>query len=90
MNQPVDISIIIPFLNEEENIPYLAAEINSFVERNRQLSVELILVNDGSTDKSLAIITATRFPDRTKVISFSKNFGSPAALRAGKQDHDEH
>ncbi len=83
MSQPVDITIIIPFLNEEENIPYLATELNSFVERNHQLSIELILVNDGSTDLSLAMITTTRFPDRTKVISFSKNFGSHAALRAG-------
>ena len=83
MSQGVDITIIIPFLNEEENIPYLAAEINSFVERNRHLNVELILVNDGSTDRSMVMITTTRFPDRTKVISFSKNFGSHAALRAG-------
>lgn len=83
MTSTPDISIIIPFLNEEENIPFLSNEINAFVQKNNHLQFEIILVNDGSTDGSLSKISATPFPVHTKVISFSKNFGSHAALRAG-------
>ncbi len=83
MTSSPDISIIIPFLNEEENILFLSSEINAFVEKNKHLQFELLLVNDGSTDGSLPLISTTHFPENTKVISFSKNFGSHAALRAG-------
>jgi glycosyltransferase involved in cell wall biosynthesis len=78
-----DISIIIPFLNEEENIQFLSEEIGAFVKKNNQLTFEVILVNDGSTDGSLSKISTTHFPKETRVISLSRNFGSHAALRAG-------
>jgi glycosyltransferase involved in cell wall biosynthesis len=83
MMNAFDITVIIPFLNEEENIPFLSREINAFVQKNSNLSFEVILVNDGSTDDSLSRISTTPFPHGTRVISLSRNFGSHAALRAG-------
>jgi len=78
-----DITIIIPFLNEEENIARLAGELNRFVDAQPQLRFELLLVNDGSTDHSVEMIRSTSFPLRTRLISLSQNYGSHAALRAG-------
>lgn len=78
-----DITIIIPFLNEEDNILNLGAGLISFIESNKDILFEIVLVNDGSTDHSVEAIRKTRFPAATKLISFSQNFGSHAALRAG-------
>lgn len=85
MNQSPDITIIIPFLNEEDNIERLGTELNRFTEAKRDIQFEVILVNDGSTDSSVNVIRNTKFPQQTKVISFSQNYGSHAALRAGIQ-----
>ena len=78
-----DITIIIPFLNEEENIERLAAGLTTFIESRPDLNFEVILVNDGSTDDSVNMIRRTKFPQHTRLISLSQNFGSHAALRAG-------
>lgn len=83
MNNAIDISIIVPFLNEEENIDRLGNELLIFTENKPHLQFEIILVNDGSTDSSVNAIKATKFPAQTKLISFSQNYGSHAALRAG-------
>lgn len=83
MNSKVDISIIIPFLNEQESIPELVLALNSFIS-TKSFSTEVIFVNDGSTDQSIEILKKQKFENyQAKVISFSKNFGSHAALRAG-------
>ncbi|HTD95196.1 MAG TPA: glycosyltransferase family 2 protein [Chitinophagaceae bacterium] len=78
-----DITIIVPFLNEEDNIERLGSELLKFTEARPDLVFEIILINDGSTDSSVNTIRATKFPLQTKLISFSQNFGSHAALRAG-------
>jgi len=80
----VKISVIIPFLNEEENIPGLTAALNTFFSRKKNIEAEIIFVNDGSTDQSLSILKQQKHQYYfCKIISFSKNFGSHAALRAG-------
>ena len=78
-----DVSIIIPFLNEEDNIGNLGTGLNAFIEANKNINFEIILVNDGSTDNSVEAIRKASFPHATKLISLSQNFGSHAALRAG-------
>jgi glycosyltransferase involved in cell wall biosynthesis len=79
-----NISIIIPFLNESGNIPSLIEEINKFSSSNNTLIIEVIFVNDGSTDDSIEILKSYKLNTfSSKIISFSKNFGSHAALRAG-------
>ena len=81
--QNLDICIIVPFLNEAENIDHLSNSLCDFFKANNQLNLQLILVDDGSTDDSLDKIAQSTFPERTTVISLSRNFGSHAALRAG-------
>ena len=83
MNNSCDISIIIPFLNEEDNIERLTYELNKFVTNNKEINFEIILVNDGSADRSLEKIKGSIFPAHTKLINLSQNYGSHAALRAG-------
>lgn len=83
MRERSDISIIIPFLNEETNLSRLSEELVHFCQRNKSLSFEIILVNDGSTDSSRQVILSSSFPENTKLINLSQNFGSHAALRAG-------
>jgi glycosyltransferase involved in cell wall biosynthesis len=78
------ISVIIPVFNEQENIVSLVEELNRYFVEQKNLSPEVIFVNDGSTDDTLhELKTANHFSYSCKVISFSKNFGSHAALRAG-------
>jgi len=78
------LSLIIPIFNEYEGIPFLVTSLNDFFAKNDQLEAEVIFVNDGSTDKSLTRLTEiSHLTYSAKVISFSRNFGSHAALRAG-------
>jgi glycosyltransferase involved in cell wall biosynthesis len=79
----MDISIVIPVLNEEESLPELCSWIDRVVKTN-QLSCEIILVDDGSTDTSWEVITSLRIsnPD-IKGIKFQRNYGKSAALNEG-------
>jgi len=78
------ISIIIPFLNEQENIVSLVDSLSRYFKNEIRFEAEIIFVNDGSTDNSKNILIGLEHGNYTsKVISFSKNFGSHAALRAG-------
>lgn len=81
------ISIIIPFLNEEENIPSLTKTLSNYFEDEKKHIFEVIFVNDGSTDNSKKqLIEEKKLNYSSKLISFSKNYGSHAALRAGIQE----
>jgi glycosyltransferase involved in cell wall biosynthesis len=77
------LSIVIPLLNEEENIPLLYEELNE-VFSNRSEKNEIIFIDDGSSDKSLQILKDIQEKDKNVVIvSFRKNFGQTAAMAAG-------
>ncbi len=79
----MNITIIIPLLNEEESLPELHAWIMRVLEK-AQLSFEVIFVDDGSTDHSWRIIE--QLSDQhssTQGIRFSRNFGKSQALHAG-------
>jgi dolichol-phosphate mannosyltransferase len=82
-NNAFDITILVPFLNEEENLKRLETEINDFFAREASLNLELILINDGSQDNSVDVIKNCKFPKNSRLISLSQNYGSHAALRAG-------
>lgn len=77
------ISIVIPVYNEEDNIDLLCEKLSNFME-NTDSSVEVILVNDGSTDQTLAYLknVSSRDP-RFKIIDFRRNYGQTAAMMAG-------
>ena len=77
------LSIVIPLLNEEENIPLLYEELRE-VFSNRSEKYEIIFIDDGSSDKSLQILKDIQEKDKNVVIvSFRKNFGQTAAMAAG-------
>ncbi|HEY4155498.1 MAG TPA: glycosyltransferase family 2 protein [Puia sp.] len=79
----MDLSIIVPVFNEEESIPELCDWIAKVMERNF-LSYEAILVDDGSTDRSWAVIESIHEKnDRVKGIRFQRNYGKSAALNEG-------
>lgn len=79
------LSAVIPFLNEEECIPGLISELDHCLTK-LGVPFELVLVDDGSRDHSVAVIKAelsNRPRIRATVISLSRNFGKEAALTAG-------
>lgn len=81
------LSIIIPFLNEEENISYLSNSLSDYFEKEKRFDVEIIFVDDGSTDNSKSkLLKQNHVNYSCKLIKLSKNFGSHAALRAGIQN----
>ena len=78
------VSVIIPFLNEEENIDSLVTTLSNYFKIENRFEAEVVFVNDGSTDNSKkSLIEHNHENYSAKIISFSKNFGSHAALRAG-------
>jgi len=81
----LDITIIIPFLNEEDNIQHLVDSLDNLC-LNSKLRFEVIFVDDGSTDRSLHVLHKQKIESfNAKIVKLSQNFGSHSALRAGTQ-----
>ncbi|MBU1370834.1 MAG: glycosyltransferase family 2 protein [Bacteroidetes bacterium] len=79
----MDVSIVVPLLNEEESLPELAKWINQVVTAEN-LSCEIIFVDDGSTDDSWKVIqTIAKSQQGIKAIRFRRNYGKSAALNEG-------
>jgi len=79
----LDLSIVIPIYNEEENLPILYEKLKNVLDKLGK-SYEIIFVNDGSTDKSWEIIKELAEKDPHVVgVNFRKNFGQTAAMSAG-------
>lgn len=79
----LDLSVIAPIYNEEESIPHLLAELHRALDPTN-LSFEIILVDDGSMDRSFAVLEAAAALDPALVVlRFRRNFGQTAALQAG-------
>ena len=79
----MDISVVIPLLNEEESLPELTKWIQRVMQEH-QFSYEIIFVDDGSTDKSWEIIEHLRTEDaNVHGIRFRRNYGKSAALNVG-------
>lgn len=78
-----DLSIVIPFLNEEESLPELYSWISRVLDE-AGLTFELILVDDGSSDDSWDFVsTLTNDDKRVSGIRFLRNYGKSQALHAG-------
>ncbi len=76
----MDVSIVIPLYNEEESIQELTAWIQRVADDNN-LSYEIVMVDDGSTDSSWSIIENLHEKDpKIKGIKFRRNYGKSAAL----------
>jgi len=83
MQKPVDVSIVIPLLNEEDSLLKLNDWIFKVL-KNQSLSFEIIYIDDGSTDKSwISIVGLSEKYSNIKGIRFAKNFGKSQALHAG-------
>ncbi|MBL7752821.1 MAG: glycosyltransferase family 2 protein [Chitinophagaceae bacterium] len=79
----MDVSLVIPLYNEEESLPELCTWIERVVTENG-LSYEIILVDDGSNDRSWEVIqTLHQKNPQVKGIRFQRNYGKSAALNEG-------
>ncbi len=77
------ISVVVPLYNERPSLEQLHREIVQTAER-QQLELEIIFVDDGSTDGSWEVITALAGKDpRVRGLRFRRNFGKAAALEGG-------
>ncbi len=83
MNSKVAISIVVPIFNEEESLPYLVKQLLEVMHPMGE-TFELVLVNDGSTDRSSEILKklSIDFPELVGVL-LRKNYGQTAAMAAG-------
>jgi len=79
----IELSVVIPIYNEEENIPELYTRLKQNVLKIAS-SYEFIFVNDGSLDRSLERLKEISFQDETVFyINFSRNFGHQIAVTSG-------
>jgi glycosyltransferase involved in cell wall biosynthesis len=79
----MDISIVIPLLNEAESLPELCRWIEDVTTKNGY-QYEIILVDDGSTDNSWEVIhQLSKTNANIKGIKFQRNYGKSAALNEG-------
>ena len=78
------VSLLIPAYNEEETLGLLYNELNRVMDEIPGYEFEILFVNDGSGDNTLAILRNLRKMDsRVNYISFSRNFGKETAMAAG-------
>jgi dolichol-phosphate mannosyltransferase len=79
----VELSVVIPVYNEEENLPVLWPELRAVLDK-LGLSFEVVFVDDGSRDRSAEIIRAMRDRDaRVRLVRLKANAGETAATDAG-------
>lgn len=78
------LSVIIPFLNEEDGIEECCKVLDMYA-KTIDFPLEIIFVDDGSIDNTSNIVKQYRFESikKIKMITFAKNFGFHAAVRAG-------
>jgi glycosyltransferase involved in cell wall biosynthesis len=81
--EKIELSLVIPVYNEAENLPELYREITLSCEKLGK-TYEMIFVDDGSRDESLAVLKRLLKQDsRIRIICLRRNFGQTAALSAG-------
>ena len=79
----MDLSVIVPIFNEEENIRPLVEGIGAVLAPS-SYDYEILLVDDGSHDNSFTLLKEMASRDRrVKVIRLRRNFGQTAAMAAG-------
>lgn len=78
------LSIIVPCYNEEESLPLFYEEVLKTVKKMRNVAVEIIFIDDGSSDKTLEVIKKLGAVNMSiRYVAFSRNFGKEAAMYAG-------
>ncbi len=80
-------TVIVPCLNEEEALPIYYKEMCEVMKQMKEVEMELLFVDDGSTDGTLSVMKDLHeLDDRCRYLSFSRNFGKEAAIYAGLQN----
>jgi glycosyltransferase involved in cell wall biosynthesis len=78
-----DLSVVIPMYNESESVPGLFARLRPVLD-SLGLAIEVVCVDDGSRDNTVAMLLAERQRDpRIRIVSLARNFGKEAALTSG-------
>ncbi len=82
-DEEVELSVVIPAYNEEDNLPALHARLTAALDP-LNLTYEIIVVNDGSQDRTLDLLRALAAGDpRVIVVDLARNFGHQVAISAG-------
>lgn len=82
----VELSLIVPVFNEEETVELFVKRVSDTFANEAQISLNIVFVNDGSTDATLEKLLGIHARDsRISIIDLSRNFGKEAALSAGLQ-----
>ena len=85
LQSPIDISVIIPLLNEAESLEELCRRLTEIIVP-MECHFELIFVDDGSQDNSFEVLKKLHAANgHVKIIQFRRNYGKAAALYAGFQ-----
>ena len=80
---PIRYSIVVPFYNEQENIPPLYVKLTEVMDAIGE-RYELVFVDDGSKDKTFKVLSDIYEHDpRVNVVQLRRNFGQAPALKAG-------
>ena len=80
----MDVSIVVPIHNEEDNLRKLVAEIHKAMQDSSR-SYEALLVDDGSRDRSAAIIREMIAQDNhLRLVELRRNYGQTAAMQASR------
>lgn len=88
MSSPKKITIVVPFLNEKDNLPVLLERVTG-VFAGREEDWELLLVDDGSTDGSAEwAVEQAKTNRHVRVLRLSRNFGHQLAITAGLDRSD--
>lgn len=78
------VTLVVPCFNEEEVLPLFYEEFYKVSQKLKEFDMEVLLVDDGSKDRTLEIAKGLSEKDpRVKYLSFSRNFGKEAAIYAG-------
>ena len=83
MTTPLDLSVVVPLYNEEESLPYLVEQLTDALRPSGE-RFELVLVNDGSSDRTAEVLEqlSHKVPELVAVL-LRKNYGQTAAMAAG-------
>jgi polyisoprenyl-phosphate glycosyltransferase len=78
-----DLSVVIPCFNEENNINEIVYQLEIIIAQNKNLNIEFILVNNGSSDGTLDRLNLLNKNNNFKVINLRKNLGYGGGILAG-------
>jgi glycosyltransferase involved in cell wall biosynthesis len=82
----VKLSLVMPVFNEEDSLDGFLLRIRQVFEQETLVELELVFVNDGSTDATLErLLHCQQSDSRIRIVDMSRNFGKEAALSAGLQ-----